>query len=90
MDQLARYVINSLSEEPQRWLGDGFSLKRPDGVEVWVANGQAGLSVKDKVSGATWGGLTFRSAFGLSPTHWRLWRAVREWQRQSLEGRRPA
>jgi len=80
-------VVWSLDNEPQKWSYDagGFRLCHENGkVEVWITNRSYGLHITLQ-NRRVWGGVTWLSTVGLSVSHWRLWRAVKRWERRGWE-----
>jgi hypothetical protein len=93
---LARFIaadvqaaVQSLDEHPSEW--DSFWVDdrlfhlthRVSGVQVWAGNSAYGTEISIPHRGSLWGGVTVRSTFGLSPSHWALWNAIKRWRRNA-------
>ncbi len=81
-----RAVCKSLDEHPDEWkpfkFGDTtYELTHTSGLYVWAANQAYGVSIRERENGTKlFGGVTFLSSFGLSPSHWVLSAAINRWK----------
>jgi hypothetical protein len=79
-------VADLLASDPGGWQYRGtmadtpFEIRHASGLTVWIANDSYGVSATAPHA-KTWGWVTWRSSFGLSPGHWLIWNAYRRWRR---------
>lgn len=73
-------VAKLLRANPNAWTLSSDEAHGLNGISVWISNGPGGVSV---YSGRCkfWGGVSFLSAWYLSPGHWLIWSAFRHVKR---------
>lgn len=78
-------VARSLRDDADSWEVSNCTLSHKSGVTLWIGNLAYGMQVySDKArTQSVWGGVTFRSTFGLSPSHHLLRRSADRWLRSA-------
>lgn len=71
---ITKAVLASLKNEPDAWSADHFSLRHPDGTEIWIANKAYGLDLTLRGRGKVF------SAFDNRPAQRAfLWAGAQAW-----------